>query len=257
MSLPELPKPGRVLQDVIDGVLRNATMLAIGLVGSAAAGSSVSAQVAEGAATPLIDLTSVDTTIRISVRYATNNNFVGAVVDGYSANRCLLTAAAAEALSAVQQELQPFGLSLIVYDCYRPQRAVDHFMRWAADPLDRRTKAEYYPTIAKADLIPEGYIAERSGHSRGSTVDLGLIDDSGAALPMGSSWDFFDPISHTEHANIDREAQANRLLLRSVMGLHGFSNYPKEWWHFTLDNEPYPDHYFDLLIDAATTQPGA
>lgn len=180
--------------------------------------------------------------------YASKANFVGRPVTGYDAPVCLLTEAAALALAQAQQLLAPYGLGLLVYDCYRPQQAVDHFMRWARDLNDQATKARYYPKIAKATLVPDGYIAERSGHSRGSTVDLTLIGATGAPLDMGTAWDFFDPSSHTAFPELTAVQRSNRLLLVSVMDRSGFDNYSKEWWHFTLRNEPNPDGYLNVPV---------
>ncbi|GHD17184.1 D-alanyl-D-alanine dipeptidase [Halioglobus japonicus] len=194
----------------------------------------------------LVNLIDYAPDIKTEIRYHGSDNFVGRRVDGYEAPQCLLTLPSAQALAAAQQELLSFGLSLRVYDCYRPQRAVDHFMRWTRDTSDTLQKARYYPTLAKSELVPKGYIAEQSGHSRGSTVDLTLVETaSGQALDMGTEWDYFGPLSNTQNDTIRPKARANRLLLRSVMERHGFSNYPAEWWHFTLKNEPYPETYFD------------
>ncbi|HSM08211.1 MAG TPA: M15 family metallopeptidase [Gemmatimonadota bacterium] len=202
-----------------------------------------------GAGVDLVDVREVEPSIRADIRYADSNNFVGAPVDGYEAARCLLSRPAAEALARVQRELAPEGLGVLVYDCYRPQRAVDHFVRWAADTGDVGTKAEFYPNVDKALLFDEGYIAERSGHSRGSTVDLTLVrDDRAEPLDMGSPYDFFDPRSHTESSEITDEQLANRLRLRDAMEAGGFQNYTAEWWHYTLRDEPHPDDYFDLPI---------
>ncbi|WP_205422731.1 M15 family metallopeptidase [Seongchinamella sediminis] len=187
--------------------------------------------------------------ISTEIRYAGSDNFVGEAVDGYTAPNCLLTPPAAEALAAAQEEFARFGLAILIYDCYRPQRAVDHFMRWVADPGNKQGRQAYYPKLAKGELVPEGYIAAKSGHSRGSTVDLTLyFTDSGQLLDMGTPWDFFDPLSNTENADIRAPARANRLLLRSVMAQHGFRNYPGEWWHFTLVDEPFPERYFDVPV---------
>jgi D-alanyl-D-alanine dipeptidase len=185
---------------------------------------------------------------RVEIRYAGRDNFLGRAVAGYEAARCLLTPPAAMALAQVEEELQAFGLRLIVYDCYRPQRAVDDFVRWAADPADRARKADYYPRVDKHRLLEEGYIAARSGHSRGSTVDLGLVDAQGELLPMGTPWDFFDPLSQTTSEAVSPPARRHRLLLRAVMEKHGFRNYPAEWWHFTLVDEPLPDTYLDQPV---------
>lgn len=196
----------------------------------------------------LVDLASLAPDVRMEMRYATPDNFTGTRVDGYNARRCLLARAAAEALAALQRELREFGLKLVIYDCYRPQRAVDHFARWARDPTAQETKSRYYPNEDKALLFERGYIAERSGHSRGSTVDLALADSKGRQLDFGTGWDFLDPLSATANPAVSAEARRNRLLLRAMMDRHGFDNYDKEWWHYTLRGEPYPDRYFDLEV---------
>lgn len=189
--------------------------------------------------------------IRIDLRYAAQDNFVGEKIDGYLQARPILTLEAASALQKVQQELQPFGLGLKLFDAYRPQRAVDHFVRWAGDLKDTRTKKAFYPDVRKENLFSEGYIAQRSSHSRGSTVDLTIapLDDATAAdLDMGGSFDFFGPQSWPEFKGIRPEQRAHRMLLQAIMKKHGFRPYSKEWWHFTLENEPYPDTYFDFPI---------
>lgn len=190
--------------------------------------------------------------IQQDMRYAGANNFVGARVDGYQRPVCLLSAEAAEALAAVARELAPLGLGLRVYDCYRPARAVAHFARWARDLSDQRTKAQYYPRVDKAQLFAAGYIAERSGHSRGSTVDVTLAlrraDGSLAELDMGTPFDLFDPRSATDSGEVSQAARANRAQLRDAMERAGFRNLPEEWWHYTLADEPYPDTYFDVPV---------
>lgn len=196
----------------------------------------------------LVDLATLAPEVRLEMRYATTDNFTGTRVDGYGARRCLLSRPAAEALARLQAELREFGLTLVMYDCYRPQRAVDHFARWARDPAAQATKARYYPNEDKALLFERGYIAQRSGHSRASTVDLGLADDTGRELDFGTGWDFLDPRSATANPAVPAEARRNRLLLRAMMDRHGFDNYTKEWWHYTLRGEPYPQNYFDMEI---------
>ena len=200
----------------------------------------------------LVDVRALDPTIEADIRYAGADNFVGEPVDGYEAARCLLARPAAEALVAVQDSLRPQGLGLVVYDCYRPQRAVDHFVRWARDTADRRTKATHYPGVAKSRLFEEGYIAERSGHSRAATVDLTLVRLREGVPPepldMGTPYDFFDPLSHTESPDVSAEQLDNRLLLRRAMEAGGFRNYEAEWWHYTLRDEPYPESYFDVVV---------
>jgi len=202
-----------------------------------------------GATQPvLVDIATVDASIETEPRYAGSNNFMGRPVRGYRVPRVLLTREAAVALSKAQARASELGLSLRVYDGYRPQRAVDHFVEWAADPDDTLAKNEYYPDVPKDELFARGYIAERSGHSRGSTVDLTLTR-GGEALPMGTGYDFFGALSHTENPAITGEARENRLLLRRIMEGAGFRNYAREWWHYTLVDEPYPRRYFDMPIE--------
>lgn len=198
-----------------------------------------------------VDLLAVAPDIRLDLKYCGADNFVGGRIDGYEAQCCWLTRPAAQALRQVQQVLAEQGLGLLVFDGYRPQRAVDHFIRWSQQPCDGRTKADYYPGLAKADLFREGYLAKRSSHSRGSTVDLTLADlHSGAALEMGTRFDFFGPASWIDCQSISAQARANRLLLQGLMVQHGFVPFHHEWWHFTLQDEPCPDRYFDVPITA-------
>ncbi|MCY4214982.1 MAG: M15 family metallopeptidase [Gammaproteobacteria bacterium] len=197
---------------------------------------------------PLVDAGLAIPGLELRIRYAGSDNFVGAPVPGYEAPLCLLTEPAVAALARAQARAESLGLRLRVYDCYRPQRAVDRFVDWAADPDDDATRPTYYPNLEKSDLIRKGYIAERSGHSRGSTVDLTLIRDDGAPLDMGTPWDFFDPRSWTDSPAVSAPARRNRQLLRRIMARSGFSNYAKEWWHYTLDDEPLPDRYLDLPV---------
>ncbi|HSJ07664.1 MAG TPA: M15 family metallopeptidase, partial [Longimicrobiales bacterium] len=210
----------------------------------------------------------VDSTIIVEARYHGHHNFLGRPVAGYEAPLCLLTREAAAALAAVQAEIRPFGLGLKTWDCYRPQRAVDDFVAWARDTADTAMALEFYPAVPKGELFAEGYIAERSGHSRGSTVDLTLLplrpdpfppyqpgqplrDCRGPAdartpdngLDMGTAYDCFDLLSHTANPAVGPDAARNRLLLKAVMERHGFRNYAREWWHFTLRDEPWPDTY--------------
>ncbi len=197
---------------------------------------------------PLVRLSDVDETITQDPRYAGSDNFMGRPVRGYLAPEVMMTRAAAEALAAAQKSAKAQGLSLLVFDGYRPQRAVDHFVEWGADLADTLNKAAYYPNVPKAELFERGYIAERSGHSRGSTVDVTLTRD-GLPLDMGTPFDFFDELSHTENPAITPEAMANRMLLRDIMAAAGFRNYVNEWWHYTLVSEPYPDTYFDIPVE--------
>lgn len=212
--------------------------------------------------------------VQTDIRYYAAHNFVGERIDGYNAPKCLLTIEAANALKKVEEDLKPFSLSLKIYDCYRPQRAVNHFVRWAKDIADVRTKKEFYPTVDKSRLFVDGYIAEKSGHSRGSTLDLTIIPVSAPAqevykpgqelfpcfLPaakrfgdnsvdMGTGFDCFHNLAHTANKDILLGQRVNRLLLKSLMEKHGFVNYELEWWHFTFKKEPFPDTYFDFPIE--------
>jgi len=191
-----------------------------------------------------VDVKSVVPDIIVDMRYFGTHNFVGAKIDGYDAPKCLLTDKAAEALKEVQAELRDFGLTLHIYDCYRPQMAVDRFARWAADTKDTKMKKEFYPTVDKKNLFKDGYIAVKSSHSRGSTLDLGID-----GLNMGTPFDLFDPLSHTLSGKVGPEARANRLLLKSLMERHGFKNYEMEWWHYTLAKEPYPKTYYNFRLE--------
>ncbi|WP_343796653.1 M15 family metallopeptidase [Gaetbulibacter jejuensis] len=188
--------------------------------------------------------------IDVELRYYSTHNFVGDTIVGYKANTLILTKQSAEALKKVQDELQQQNLCLRVYDGYRPQRAVNHFMRWAKDLNDTINKQEFYPEVEKRFLFREEYIATRSGHSRGSTVDLTIIDgNTNEPLDMGSPFDFFGQQSWVSYEGITEEQKANRQLLQQVMLKHNFRNYSKEWWHFTLRWEPFPDTYFDFEVE--------
>jgi len=197
----------------------------------------------------LVPLAECAPSIFQDMRYAGTNNFTGRTVDGYTAAVCLLTPPAALALARIQDEVRAYDLSLKVYDCYRPQRAVDHFVRWAEDVDDQATKPRFYPAVDKAQLFGQGYIAARSSHSRGSTVDITLVQAAGGELDMGTTFDYFDPLAHTDNPDVPPLARRNRLLLKLLMEKHGFGNYPQEWWHYTLRNEPYPDSYLDFPIE--------
>jgi len=197
------------------------------------------------------DVASLLPDAQIHMAYLGSNNFVGSQVDGYQANKCYLQQNAANALVHAQQAAAARGLTLWIYDCYRPQRAVDHFMRWASDLTDTRTKAGYYPNLGKDQLVGE-YIAEKSGHSRGSTLDLTLAakDEAGnwQPLDMGSPFDMFDPVSNVGHPAVSSAQQANRQLLETIMLQAGFKVYSMEWWHFTHQPPVYTEQYFDFVI---------
>jgi len=221
-----------------------------------------------------VNVKEVIPSLPLDIRYYGSHNFIGQRIDGYDAPKCILTREAASALAKVQQDLAAFSLSLKAYDCYRPQRAVDHFVRWAKDLKDIRTKKEFYPTLEKKNLFKDGYIAIKSGHSRGSTIDLTIValplaeqaqyvpgeklaacylpakqrfrDNS---LDMGTGFDCFHELSHTANGKIGARQKRDRLLLKTIMEKQGFKNFEREWWHFTLQNEPFPETYFDFAID--------
>lgn len=221
-----------------------------------------------------VDVQSIIPDIQLDIRYSGPHNFVGERVNGYNAGKCILTKEAASALAKVQKDLSPFSLSLKIYDCYRPQRAVDHFVKWATEMENIKTKEEFYPGVDKRNLFKDGYIDSKSGHSRGSTIDLTIIpipvpkqagyipgqklaacylpagrrfaDNS---IDMGTGFDCFDELSHTGNKKIGLQQRISRMMLKSLMEKHGFRNYAKEWWHFTLNNEPYPNTYFDFPVE--------
>ncbi len=194
-----------------------------------------------------VDAAALTPGLVVDLRYYGTSNFVGARIDGYEAPVCLLTRQAAAALALVQRDLAPRNLGLKVFDCYRPARGVRHFVRWSRDP-DTSTKAQYYPDIDKRNLFRAGYLAARSGHSRGSTVDLTLVAlPGGEELDMGTAYDFLSSQSGL-YGRVGAQARANRKLLADAMRARGFLPYAKEWWHFTLQNEPFPDSYFDFPV---------
>lgn len=189
-------------------------------------------------------------TIEVEIKYLGDDNFVGTTVDGYRSNRCIISKKAAIQLQKVQKELNTMGLGLKVFDAYRPQKAVDHFVRWAKVSDDTLTKATFYPTLSKSVLFKKGYIASRSGHSRGSTVDLTIIDlSTKKELDMGGVFDLFHEKSHVTYPALTTAQRVNRLLLRMVMLKYGFKPYSKEWWHFRLKNEPFPSTYFSFPVE--------
>jgi D-alanyl-D-alanine dipeptidase len=186
----------------------------------------------------------------VELRYFSSNNFVGKPIDGYKTNKLIITRPTANALKLVHEELQNQNLCLKVYDGYRPQRAVNHFVKWAREINDTINKKLFYPDVNKQNLFKAGYIASKSGHSRGSTLDLTIIDgNTGVALDMGSPYDYFGEESWVSYSDISEEQKANRQLLQNIMLKHGFRNYQKEWWHFTLRGEPFPNTYFDFPIE--------
>ena len=187
--------------------------------------------------------------VLLDIRYYSSFNFIGERIDGYEEPAALLTREAAQALKEASREAMEQGFRLKVFDTYRPQKAVDHFVRWAKDPEDIRMKAFFYPDLEKKKIIPQGYIAEHSGHSRGSTVDLTLFDMATQQdVDMGGTFDFFGKLSHPDYSGVSEVQHANRMLLQSLMVKHGFRPLETEWWHFTLENEPWLDTYFTFSV---------
>lgn len=185
----------------------------------------------------------------VELRYFTSNNFVGKPIDGYYSNKLVLTIEAVKALAGVKKEVEANNYCLKVYDGYRPQKAVNHFISWAKDLGDTINKKIFYPNVLKKNLFKEEYIASRSGHTKGSTLDLTITDgNTGEPIDMGSLFDFFGIESWVDYKNITDKQKENRKLLQMIMKKHGFRNYPKEWWHFTLRGEPFPNTYFDFDI---------
>ncbi|MEA3412825.1 MAG: M15 family metallopeptidase [Pseudomonadota bacterium] len=213
--------------------------------------------------TRFVDVAKFVPGLQVDLRYTGAYKLIGEPIDGYRSPRCLLTIEAVEALRPVQLALLDRGYTLKVYDCYRPQSAVDHFVRWAKDLRDTRMKHIFYPHVAKRDLFHKGYIARKSSHSRGSTADLTIVplpvpdqkpftlgkpfrDNS---IDMGTPFDYFDPLSHTENPHVTPSRRTNRMLLKQLMEKAGFVNLEQEWWHYTLRDEPYPDTYFDFPVE--------
>ena len=194
-------------------------------------------------------LNDIDDSIIVDLKYYSSENFTGRFVDGYLANKAILTNEAGIALSNAQKDFNKLGYSLILYDAYRPQSAVDFFVRWSTNLNDTLFKNLYYPDIKKSNLFKLGYIAYKSGHSRGSTIDVSLVDiTTNKEIDMGTIFDYFGIESHTFYDNLTENQKANRLLLYEIMSNNGFQNYSKEWWHYTLKNEPF-QKYFDFLIN--------
>lgn len=224
-------------------------LLCAGLLAACASPPPISPATTPEAA-GFIDIAHLVPDIDLDIRYASTRNFTGVHVDGYEVPRCYLLRPAAEALARVERRLRAQGRRLRIFDCYRPMRAVRHFVRWAADTQDQRTKTEYYPHIDKSALIP-GYISDRSGHSRGATLDLTLmrcVGDTCTPLDMGTPFDFFDPRANTDHPGVTADQRRNRDRLREAMAAEGFANYAMEWWHYTLKPEPSPGLFFDVPV---------
>ena len=185
------------------------------------------------------------------IRYFSTYNFIGDRIDGYEQPVAIITKEAARALKAVSNEMNVKGYRLKIFDAYRPATAVKHFVLWGIEDLDQRMKPFFYPDLDKTSLFELGYIASKSSHSRGSTVDLTLLDmDTGKEVDMGSPFDFFNEVSHPDYEGVTDEQYENRMMLQRVMVKYGFVPIECEWWHFTLENEPYPDTYFEFPVNS-------
>lgn len=258
---------------MISGIKKASFVLASFILLNACAGQHRESTIPVDQKPDFVALEEIDPSIIQEIRYAGSHNFIGRPITGYKAEKCLLTRKAAQALMAVQSELKSYSLSLKVYDCYRPQRAVSDFSAWAKDGSDTKMKKEFYPRLEKTSLFKDGYIAEKSGHSRGSTVDITIVPlpvpaqsefKSGQSLQacylpkhkrfndnsldMGTGFDCCDVLSHTANPDMTATQKRNRLLLKSTMEKFGFKNLAEEWWHYTLRDEPYPNQYFDFEI---------
>lgn len=196
-----------------------------------------------------VAITDVVPDVILEIRYFGTYNFVGTRIDGYKAPVALLTKVAADSLRAVSEDVMKLGYRIKIYDAYRPQCAVDHFVRWAADVADTAMRRYFYPNVDKSLLFEQEYIMEKSGHTRGSTLDLTLFDMSTEKeLDMGGTFDWFGEESHPDYTGITPQQYANRMILRDAMLRHGFKPLDSEWWHFTLKDEPYPDTYFTFPV---------
>ncbi|MBQ9228695.1 MAG: M15 family metallopeptidase [Eubacterium sp.] len=241
-------------------------VLSLSLVGCGNTASTDSkesdTEIAQTAVTPEMDssdfvlLTDVVPDAILEIRYYSTYNFVGDRIDGYEQPIALLTKEAADALKNASDELKEKGYRLKIYDAYRPQMAVTHFMNWAKDVDDTRMKAYFYPELDKSVLFDQGYIAEKSGHSRGSTVDLTLFDmETEKEVDMGGTFDYFGELSHPDYTDgITEEQYNNRMILREAMLNNGFKPLEEEWWHFTLKDEPYPDTYFQFPVNESAVK---
>ncbi|EAB9925697.1 D-alanyl-D-alanine dipeptidase [Salmonella enterica subsp. enterica] len=220
----------------------------------------------------VVDITTVAPDVQVDMRYFTSHNFIGRSIKGYNAPVCLLTRPAANAVKQVADRLHPFGLTLKIYDCYRPQSAVNDFIAWAKDPSQNQMKNEFYPQVEKNRLFEEGYLVAKSSHSRGSTLDLTIVPldskipiyhpgrplvncTASAAqrspdnsLDFGTGFDCFSPLSHPDNVMLTAQQRANRLLLQTLMRDAGFTPLDTEWWHFSLIHEPYPNTWFDFPV---------
>lgn len=232
--------------------MRSALFVLSLLAGCAESQAQVSLSPAtEFAAVGIVDVSSTIPGVALDMRYAGTNNFVGSRVEGYDAPKCYLHKAAAEALGRVERELRADGLRLKIFDCYRPVRAVKHFVRWAEDLSDRRTQATYYPKLDKSQLLGV-YIAPVSGHSRAATIDLTFMKCDAAdcrEVDMGTPFDFFDERAHTDFAGVTDAQRSNRDRLRAAMTRAGFENYTLEWWHYTFKPEPTPAVQYDIVVN--------
>jgi len=198
--------------------------------------------------TDFAEISSVIDDAAFDIRYHSPNNFTGNKIDGYKSPRAYLTKAALTALAKAADDLRAQGYRLLIWDSYRPQKAVDNFVRWINDPEDAGDK-NFYPELQKSDLLAGNYIMAKSGHTRGSTVDLTIIKKDGSYVDMGGTFDLFSEVSHPDYQDITDEQKHNRQILHDAMVNAGFNALDSEWWHFTLKDEPYKDTYFNFDVE--------
>ena len=190
-------------------------------------------------------------TVILDIRYYSNYNFIGNRIKGYEEPCAILTKEAAASLKSVSEELDKLGYYIKIFDAYRPQQAVDYFVEWSKDNNNQKMKNYFYPNIDKKDLFTKGYISNKSSHTRGSTIDLTLVDkNTNKEIDMGGTFDYFGEISHIDYKNITKEQYNNRIILHNIMTKYGFKPLNEEWWHFTLINEPYPNTYFNFPVNS-------
>ena len=240
---------------MIMNIRKSILIFAIIAVASSCKGGS---QSPEMDSTHFVLVTDVVPDAILEIRYYSTYNFIGDRIPGYEEPVAILTRQAADSLKAASDDLKALGYCIKIYDAYRPQRAVDYFMSWAKDVKDTRMKESFYPELDKSVLVPEEYVAEHSSHTRGSTVDLTLVDiRTGREVDMGCVFDYFGVASHPDvlpgqeigaYKPIDEQQYRNRMILRDAMLSHGFKPYDCEWWHFTLADEPFPDTYFNFPV---------
>lgn len=222
--------------------------LCVALMGIVFCSAVAQAETISNDKTDFAEISSVIDDAVLDIRYYSSNNFTGNKIQGYKAPRAYMTKKALAALSKAADDLRSQGYRLLIWDSYRPQKAVDNFVKWINDPTDPGDKT-FYPELEKSDLLAGKYIMEKSGHTRGSTIDLTIIKKDGSFVDMGGTFDLFSEISHPDYPNLTKEQKKNRKILHDAMIKAGFNGLESEWWHFTLKDEPYKDTYFNFDVE--------